>query len=228
MSSKMEQIIEEIEDYIDGCKPSPISRNKILVNREQLEELLSELRTKTPEEVKRYQKIISNKEAILADAQAKADQIIAQAQIQTNELVSEHQIMQQAYEQANEVVSIATKQAQEILDNATNEANNLRMSAMAYTDSQLKSIEDILTGSIEASKTNYESLINSLQHFEDVVASNRAELFPPEEDKATEPEAEANEPLTQEIYETQEAEENTDSDIEITNISGSDSGEDTK
>lgn len=228
MSSKMEQIIEEIEDYIDGCKPSPISRNKILVNREQLEELLSELRTKTPEEVKRYQKIISNKEAILADAQAKADQIIAQAQIQTNELVSEHQIMQQAYEQANEVVSIATKQAQEILDNATNEANNLRMSAMAYTDSQLKSIEDILTGSIEASKTNYESLINSLQHFEDVVASNRAELFPPEEDKATEPEAEANEPSIQETYETQEAEENTDSDIEITNISGSDSDEDTK
>mgnify|MGYP004507639289 FL=1 len=228
MSSKMEQIIEEIEDYIDGCKPSPISRNKILVNREQLEELLSELRTKTPEEVKRYQKIISNKEAILADAQAKADQIIAQAQIQTNELVSEHQIMQQAYEQANEVVSIATKQAQEILDNATNEANNLRMSAMAYTDSQLKSIEDILTGSIKASKTNYESLINSLQHFEDVVASNRAELFPPEEDKATEPEAEANEPLTQETYENQEAEENTDSDIEITNISGSDSDEDTK
>ena len=228
MSSKMEQIIEEIEDYIDGCKPSPISRNKILVNREQLEELLSELRTKTPEEVKRYQKIISNKEAILADAQAKADQIIAQAQIQTNELVSEHQIMQQAYEQANEVVSIATKQAQEILDNATNEANNLRMSAMAYTDSQLKSIEDILTGSIEASKTNYESLINSLQHFEDVVASNRAELFPPEEDKATEPEAEANEPSTQETYETQEAEENTDSDIEITNISGSDSDEDAK
>ena len=228
MSSKMEQIIEEIEDYIDGCKPSPISRNKILVNREQLEELLSELRTKTPEEVKRYQKIISNKEAILADAQAKADQIIAQAQIQTNELVSEHQIMQQAYEQANEVVSIATKQAQEILDNATNEANNLRMSAMAYTDSQLKSIEDILTGSIEASKTNYESLINSLQHFEDVVASNRAELFPPEEDKATEPEAETNEPLTQEAYEAQETADDSETDIEITNISGSDSDEDAK
>ena len=103
MSSRMEQIIEEIEDYIDGCKTSAISRGKILVNREEIEELLTELRTKTPEEIKRYQKIISNKEAILADAQAKADQIIAQAQIQTNELVSEHQIMQQAYAQANEV-----------------------------------------------------------------------------------------------------------------------------
>ena len=68
--------------------------------------------------------------------------------------------MQQAYAQANEVVQIATKQAQEILDSATNEANNLRMSAMAYTDSQLKSIEDILTGSIETSKARYDSLIS--------------------------------------------------------------------
>ena len=206
MSSKMEQIIEEIEDYIDGCKPSPISRNKILVNREQLEELLSELRTKTPEEVKRYQKIISNKEAILADAQAKADQIIAQAQIQTNELVSEHQIMQQAYAQANEVV--------EILDSATNDANNLRMSAMAYTDSQLKSIEDILTGSIETSKARYDSLISSLQQFEDVVAANRAELFPPEEN--------GDEAAGAESSDNEAASDTSDDDIEITNISDSD------
>ena len=120
MSSRMEQIIEEIEEYIDSCKFAALSNNKILVNKEELEELISELRSKTPEEIKRYQKIISNKEAILADAQAKADQIIAQAQIQTTELVSEHQIMQQAYAQANEVVMVATKQAQEILDSAQN------------------------------------------------------------------------------------------------------------
>ena len=127
MSSKMEQIIEEIEEYIEGCKYQPLSNTKIIVNKEELEELIAELRSKTPEEIKRYQKIISNKEAILADAQAKADQIIAQAQVQTTELVSEHQIMQQAYAQANEVVMIATKQAQEILDNATSEANSIRM-----------------------------------------------------------------------------------------------------
>ena len=72
MSSRMEQIIEEIEEYIDSCKFQPLSSTKILVNKEELEELLTELRMKTPEEIKRYQKIISNKEAILADAQAKA------------------------------------------------------------------------------------------------------------------------------------------------------------
>ena len=69
---------------------------------------LRELRMKTPDEIKRYQKIIANKDAILADAQAKADSMIEEAQIQTNELVSEHEIMQQAYAQANEIVTAAT------------------------------------------------------------------------------------------------------------------------
>ena len=85
MSSRIEQIIEEIEEYIDSCKFQPLSTTKIIVNKDQMDELLRELRMKTPDEIKRYQKIISNKEAILADAQAKADAIIAQAQVKTDD-----------------------------------------------------------------------------------------------------------------------------------------------
>ena len=106
MSSRIEQIIEEIEEYIDrDCKFQPLSTTKIIVNKEHLEELLRELRLKTPDEIKRYQKIIANRDAILADAQAKADAMIEEAQVQTTELVSEHEIMQQAYAQANEIVT---------------------------------------------------------------------------------------------------------------------------
>lgn len=178
MSSKMEQIIDEIEEFIDGCKYVTLSSTKIVVNKEELEELISELRTRTPEEIKRYQKIISNKEAILAEAQRKAEEIIAQAQIQTTELVSEHQIMQQAYAQANEVVMIATKEAQDIIDKATEEANSIRMGAMAYTDSQLKGIEDILINSIDTTRAKYENIVSNLQGYLDVVSANRAELYP--------------------------------------------------
>ena len=89
MNSRMEQIIGEIEEYIEGCKVQRFNSSNIIVDKETLEELLHELRVKTPEEIKRYQKIISNKEAILADARTKADEILAQAQIQTNELISE-------------------------------------------------------------------------------------------------------------------------------------------
>ena len=176
MASRIEEIIEEIEDYIDSCKPSAFSSSKIVVNRDELEGLLEELRTKTQDEIKRYQKIISNKEAILADAQSKADAIIAQAQIQTNELVSEHQIMQQAYAQANEVVMIATKNAQEMLDKATEDANNIRLSAISYTDDLLKKIEDVLVSSMDTTRARTDSYLASMQGFLDVVISNRMEL----------------------------------------------------
>ena len=87
MSSRIEQIIEEIEEYVESCKYQPLSTTKIVVNKEELEELLRELRMKTPDEIKRYQKIISNKDAILADAQAKADAVIAETKTQVQDMV---------------------------------------------------------------------------------------------------------------------------------------------
>ncbi len=194
MSSKIEQTIEELEQYIESCKPQAFSPNKIVVNKDQMEELLTELRLRTPEEIKRYQKMISNKEAILADAQTKADSIIAQAEVTHSELVSEHQIMQQAYAQANEVVMVATKQAQEILDKATNDANQIRMGAIGYTDELLRNLEVILNGAIEGSKARYDNLIASLSSSLQVVLANRAELMP-----QTEPELSQNVTPTQPV-----------------------------
>ena len=180
MSSRIEQIIEEIEEYIDrDCKYQPLSTTKIIVNKEHLDELLRELRMKTPDEIKRYQKIISNRDAILADAQAKADAMIEDAQVQTTELVSE--IMQQAYAQANEIVTQATAQAQEIIDNATMDANAIRIGAIQYTDDLLANAESIIGHTLDSYTTKYDGLINSLQECYDVVRTNRAELEIPEE-----------------------------------------------
>ena len=177
-ASKIEDIIDEIEAYIDDCKPTAFSTSKIIVNRDELESLIQELRTKTPDEIKKYQRMIANREQILADAKAKADEIISQAQIQTNELVSEHQIMQQAYAQANEVILIAQKNAQEKIDRATEDANNIRMGAIAYTDELLANIQTILANSIETTRSRNETFLATMQTYMDTVDANRASLFP--------------------------------------------------
>ena len=179
MSSRIEQLIDEIEEYIDNCKYKAFSTDIIMVNKSEIDELLRELRIKTPEEIKRYQKIISNKEAILNDAKQKAQELINDATIQTNELISEHQIMQQAYAQANEIVELATKQAQEILDSATTEANNVKTAAMQYTDDILANLENIIKHSIEVSTKDYNTMISNLNNIDSIVSSNRAELNPP-------------------------------------------------
>ena len=181
MSSRIEQLIDEIEEYIDNCKYKAFSTDVIMVNKAEIDDLLRELRMKTPEEIKRYQKVISNKEAILNDAKQKAQNLLKNAEVQTNELVSEHEIMQQAYSQANEIVTLATKQAQEILDNAMIEANGMKTAAMQYTDNILANLENILKQSIEISTRDYNTLVGNLREIDNVVTANRAELVPAEE-----------------------------------------------
>jgi len=178
MSSRIEQIIEEIEEYVDSCKFQPLSTTKIVVNKEELEELLRELRMKTPEEIKRYQKIISNKDAILSDAQTKADTIITEAQMHMEELINESEVMQKAVLQAQEVLADATRRAQDVLDIATSDANNIRYGAIKYTDDMLANLEDIMGHTIETAGVKYNNFINSIQSCYDIVNKNRAELSP--------------------------------------------------
>ena len=178
MTSRIEQIIEEIEEYIDNCNFQPLSKKNIIVNKEEIEELLRELRMKTPEEIKRYQKMLANKDAILADAQSKADAIVNQANLQLNEMISEQEIMKQAYEQANAVVEAATIQAQEILNNATADANEIRMGAMQYTDSMLANMQIIIQNTLESYNSRYASLVNSLNGYYEMINENRMELAP--------------------------------------------------
>ena len=177
MASKIEQMIDDIEEYIDSCKFKPFSNNQIIVSKEELDILLSDLRKATPPEIKMYQKIISNKEQILEEAKINAQKLIEKTKAETSELVSQHEIMLRAYEQADEVVNDAIARAQEIMDNATIEANELKTSAMAYTDSLLAQVEEVVGHYMSLTNDKYDQMMDSLAECYDVVRGNRAELI---------------------------------------------------
>lgn len=174
--SKIEEIISEIEEYLDGCRYARLSSTNIIVNRDEIGELVTELRLKTPEEIKKYKRIIANKDAILRDAKMKADAMIAQAEEHTSELVSEHEIMQQAYAQADAIIEQATVQAQDMVDAATEEANSIRTGAMQYTDDVLLNLENIITHTMENVTMKYDAFMKSLNSSLEVVSANRQEL----------------------------------------------------
>ncbi len=146
--SRIEQLIGEIEEYIDGCKPQAFTNNKkIIVDKDEMEELLVELRLRTPDEIKKYQKIISNKEAILSSAQAEADGILGRARAEADQILSEakekaeqavadarklseemlneHEILQEAYRQADELLEQTGAQANELMEQTSAQANEL-------------------------------------------------------------------------------------------------------
>ena len=178
-----EQLIDEIEEYVEGCKPAPFSQSKIIVQKEQLYELLTELRLKTPDEIKRYQKIIAQKDKIISDAQAQAEQMIEETTNYANALVEEHEIMLKAYEKAEQTINAANAQAEEIVAAANQNAEEMRMSALSYTQSLIVNIQDVVQRSLDIAKTNSEGLINGLSENLNILVSNNEALVSQLNDK---------------------------------------------
>lgn len=174
--SRIEQLINEIEEFIDSCKYQPLSNTKILVNKEEMEELLVELRMRVPEEIKKYQKIINQQDAILQDARTQAQNMIADATAQTNELVNDHEIVQRAYQRENEILEEARAQGQQIVDQAMQEAQNVRESAIQYTDGLLQNVQNVIANGVGETRSKYDAMFDGLQQMYDLCSQNRTAL----------------------------------------------------
>lgn len=177
MSTKrIEQLIEEIFEFVESCKPSAFSGSKVIVPKEELYDLLDELRLKVPEEIKRCQKMIANRDAIIADAEDKAAAIEQAARQQAQLLVNENEIMQQAYYQANEMVRQATEHAQGLVAQAQEEAMQIRQGALGYTYDKLSCVERILTDSYEKTKKCSDDMLEVMRQNLEIISANRKEL----------------------------------------------------
>ena len=64
----IEEMISEIEIFIDNCKYQPLSSSKIIVPKEDLEQMVGELKLKLPNEIERCKKIMKKKN--VTDARA--------------------------------------------------------------------------------------------------------------------------------------------------------------
>ena len=172
----IEEMISEIEIFIDSCKYKPLSSSMIIVPKDDLEQMLNELKLKLPNEIERCKKIMRNKEAILADARTRADSIITESVAEANKLVDQSQIVELANIRANEILDMARSQADQIVNEANADANEIRLGSMYYTKDKLTEVSNYINATLEAEKTNYDNLIQSLQSNLDIVLNNTNEI----------------------------------------------------
>lgn len=176
MPSRIEEVINDLQEYIDSCKFLAFSSTRIVASKDELDEFVGELSLRFPEEIKKSQQIVSQQEAILSDARTQAQNMIQDAQGTIDHLVSEHEIMQRAYQRANELIEDARKQAGDIVSQAYNDANDIREGAVQYTDTLLANIQNIINTSGEESKSHMDEMFSSLQRVYDECSENRANL----------------------------------------------------
>lgn len=172
----IDKYIEGIEVYINQAKASPLSQNKITVQRDELLEMIKELKLKLPMEIERCKKIMCNKENILSEARTRSDAILAEAVAEANRLVDTNQITELANIRANEILEMARNQAQQLVDQASEEANEIRLGAMYYTKDKLAEMRDVFSRIHAMEKENYRNLIESLENDTYIVETNLSEM----------------------------------------------------
>ena len=131
-----------------------LSSTKVVVPKDELYDLLDDLRRDVPEEIKRYQKILRQREEILDDAEQKAAAILSDAQEQYKALVEEHTIMQEAYQQAEITVQKANEEAERIIANARSQAEEIGNGALYYTGDLLSQAEKVIADAYENATRN--------------------------------------------------------------------------
>ncbi len=172
----VEDMINEIEMFIDSCKFQAFSSDRIIVPKSELEAMLNELRLKLPSEMERSKKIMRNKEGILTDARTRAEAIVNEASNEARRLVDESEIVTLANIQAEEILRQANSDRNAIIEQANVEATEIRLGMMEYMTGMLDDIEKYIHQTMEVEKTNYENLIASLQNNADVIEANRKEI----------------------------------------------------
>ncbi len=175
--SRIEQAIDEIYNYVEDCKPSKLYPNKVVVERGELYDLLDELRLCAPEEIKRYQKIINNREGILNEAQQRAEDMLTQAQQQTAQLLDQNEIVQTAYQRAEEIMKQATEEAKRLVNAAQEESEQMRRASLAYTNDLLAEAQQHVEESLRETDNKYRMLTSALKNSIQVMRSNREELM---------------------------------------------------
>jgi vacuolar-type H+-ATPase subunit H len=139
-------ILETLEDIIEKSVSVPFS-GKCVVDREEILEIIKEMRLKLPDDIKQAKWVKEERQRILLEAQKEANNVIKDAENKISSLVDEHEITKKAYEQANEIISNAQKNAREI-----------RMGTREYADSILNKVEDILKDALQVIETDREEL----------------------------------------------------------------------
>ena len=189
--SRIEQKIEDIYGFLESCKMQSFSSTKVIVPKNDLYDLLDDLRRDAPEEIKRYRKMLSQRDAILEDAEKKAADILADAQEQYSALVEEHNIMQEAYQQAEITVANANEEAERIIANARKQADEMGSGAIYYTTDMMNMAEKVIAKAYESTLNNSKALETALSGYLEIIRKNKAELLQANEPQ---PETESQQP----------------------------------
>ena len=122
-------LVNKLEELFSQGRSLPFTHN-VVINEDQMIDLIDQMRISIPEEIKRSQQILAQRDRILAQAKDEHDRMIEIANEKREQLISSHEISLEA-----------TNRAKQIISQAQTEAEVIKQEADKYALESLKKLE---------------------------------------------------------------------------------------
>ena len=141
----VEQIISALYDMVQEARNVPLSSDKCIVEREKVLDMLDEIISQLPVELKQARTIVESRNELIGQARREAETVIRQAQDKAAELVQEEAIYKEA-----------KRQCQEMVLQTQNRLAEVRKASNDYMDDALRRTEEPIAISLEDVRTTRE------------------------------------------------------------------------
>jgi len=128
-------LIDRLEEILNESRPFPFTRN-VFVDEDRVLDIIDQMRVAIPEEVKKSQQLLAQRDRILAQAQEEANRTLSLAREKGEQLVERDAIVQAAQARAEQIVS----QARNEVESTKGEADQYALDALTRLEVELDRI----------------------------------------------------------------------------------------
>jgi len=111
------QLIDRLEELFNESKNIPLTRN-VMVDEDRMLDIIDQMRIAIPEEVKKAQQLLGQRDRVLAQAQEEANRTLEIARQKADQLVTKDMITQEAQRRAEQILAQARSEAEGIRGDA--------------------------------------------------------------------------------------------------------------
>ena len=134
-------LLETLEEALERGKTIPFS-NKTVVDKEEILDIVKEIRLKLPDELKQAKWVKEERGRIIAEAQKESEGIIKEAENRIIAMIDEHEITRKANDQKAQIIEAANEMSREISQGTKDYADNLLEKIEIALEDALKTIQN--------------------------------------------------------------------------------------
>lgn len=136
-------LVDRLENLIASSHRIPLT-NQIRIKEVDILNIVDQMRTSIPDEIKQARRVIQEKERILAQAQADASTLLARAREETERAMNREGLLRAAEARSQEMVQQAEEHSQAVVRRAEEQNEQLKTDADTYVAETLRNLKDHL------------------------------------------------------------------------------------